>query len=494
MPLRVRISLIVVLAVVLYAGLDYCVQTLVVLPRFHELEREEARNDAQRAREALAREIVHLDTLVLDWSAWNETYRFVEDRNKDYVNDTLNEETLEADNLNLLYITDAGGGLVWGMTRCPELTVMESCAQWEALFPGLAGKLLHGDDPRASTAGVGLSTKGPMLLASRPILTSEQAGPVRGTLVMGRLLDEEAVTGIAEQTRTELAVKTADGADAPVAPPGEVFAVQEDKDVLVVRSAVNGIDGSAALLLETTVPREISRKGREASRLAVASLLFAGVLLLVLMLAMLQRTIIGPIVRLTGTVSELVRNPGMPPDRLRLGRKDEIGVLAAEFERSLRDIQKRDRMLASMAESSDALLRTPDLEATIPQVLAGLGEAAGVDGMHLLTCREEGARARSAAGADGRGRRASARATPRSTRRTGRRCRGSSGRTPRRAGCSRRTRPAWGSCWAGCRIAPRPSWRRWPSMAGSGASSCSPARSRGRGRKSAPPSGRRQRA
>ena len=93
MPLRVRISLIVVPAVVLYAGLDYCVQTLVVLPRFHELGREEARNDAQLAREALSREIVHLDTLVLDWSAWNETYRFVEDRNKDYVNDNLNEET-----------------------------------------------------------------------------------------------------------------------------------------------------------------------------------------------------------------------------------------------------------------------------------------------------------------------------------------------------------------------------------------------------------------
>ena len=56
---------------------------------------------------------------------------------------------------------------------------------------------------------------GPMLIASRPILTSEEQGPINGALIMGRYLDLTEVERLAEVTQLSLTVHRSNRTDLP---------------------------------------------------------------------------------------------------------------------------------------------------------------------------------------------------------------------------------------------------------------------------------------
>ncbi|RMF86757.1 MAG: hypothetical protein D6736_14375 [Nitrospinota bacterium] len=174
MSLRVRILAILCLVVVLYAVLDYSIQRFVIFPSFTALEREEAQKDLERSVEALQREIYHLSLLCNDWAAWDDTYAFVQDRNPAYIESNLVLSSFTDNNLNLIYIVDTQGQVVWGEIR--DLETEETIQVQE--FPSQAfppsHPLLQHRDVESAINGVLLTEKGPMLVASRPIVTSDE--------------------------------------------------------------------------------------------------------------------------------------------------------------------------------------------------------------------------------------------------------------------------------------------------------------------------------
>ena len=104
MSLSKMVGLMLVLAMAASAALSYVAQRHVFLPRFLELEREEALKDLNRCVESLEREMYHLDVVCADWAAWDDTYEFVEEANAEYVASNLVMATFIDNKLNLIYI------------------------------------------------------------------------------------------------------------------------------------------------------------------------------------------------------------------------------------------------------------------------------------------------------------------------------------------------------------------------------------------------------
>ena len=201
MSLRSKISLILLVVVALYAALDYGIQRLVVFPSFIALEQHEAKKDLERCFEALRRESYHLDTFNHDWAAWDDTYEFVRNRSTEYISSNLVAQTFIDNNLNLIYVCDEGGRVVWGQIRNVDtwhrLLLKEFPA--ESLPP--TNPLLSHDNVHSAIAGVLSTEYKPMLVSSRPIVTTNNEGPIRGTLIMGRFLTGDSVQTLVEQTR-----------------------------------------------------------------------------------------------------------------------------------------------------------------------------------------------------------------------------------------------------------------------------------------------------
>lgn len=102
MSLKSKIILILFIVLVLYTCVEYLIQSFVIYPSFTKLEQDEAEKNMKRSLEALHREIHHLDLLCNDWATWDDTYRYVQDRNEAYREASLNSESFKISNLNLI--------------------------------------------------------------------------------------------------------------------------------------------------------------------------------------------------------------------------------------------------------------------------------------------------------------------------------------------------------------------------------------------------------
>ena len=366
--LRAQIVITVSAVVLGYAALDHAIQRRTLGPNFAALERQEAEEDLGRVVGAIDREVEHLDMRCRDWATWDDTYRFVEQPFEDYVRSNLVQQSFIDGNVNLIFICDADGKVVWGNAYDLETLSELDFAHLpkEQLVPN-HDLLVHTNAPRGNpdlnpghswegyARGLILTEHGPLLVSSRPILTSEGSGPVRGTVIMGRLVDSSLVDSLSERTavrfdRWSLGLEPLPAAEQAVL--DEVTSAIEP----VVREAsteslhVYGIypdmTSNAAVLLRANVDRAISARGATAVRYALISTMSAGVLLLLVLLAVLQRTVLSPIEQLTKHAVEIGRTDDVEV-RLDLHREDEIGILAREF----------DSMLGKLLHSRAAVVK-----------------------------------------------------------------------------------------------------------------------------------------
>lgn len=380
MSLRAKVILLLLGVFFVSMIAEIAVQRLAVFPSFVELEREEALKDLERCSEALEREIEHLMVFTGDWAAWDDTYDYAQDRNADYEEANLLEETFEGGDLNLIYIVNNDGEVVWGAAYdLPSLEPVE--LDW---FPAASFStdhpLLQFDSLEDELSGLLMTDHGPLLVASHPILTSEDRGPIRGAFVMGRFLTDDAVADLAEQTQVnfrlwpidsesmEAADRTAIGGISAETP---VIIEQVSDAQLVVYSTFADILGEPALLMRVNVPRDISRRGGGAMLFASVSLIAASLCVLLALMVLLQRVVIGPIVRLTshataiGESGDLSLSTGME-------RSDEIGLLAVEFDNMTRKLEQSRTQLVDLSRQAGMSEVATGVLHNIGNVLTGM--------------------------------------------------------------------------------------------------------------------------
>ena len=106
--------MLILLGVFVLCGIaEYAIHRLIIYPSFLALERKEAQKDLERSVQALQREIHHLDLLAHDWSAWDDTYKFVNKPFEDHEGSRPILSSFLENNVNLIYIFDTDGRVIW---------------------------------------------------------------------------------------------------------------------------------------------------------------------------------------------------------------------------------------------------------------------------------------------------------------------------------------------------------------------------------------------
>lgn len=234
MSVQSKVISLIFLVFAAYGVLDYGVQRLFVLPSFQALEREEAQRNMDRAVQAIQREAQHLAVSATDWATWDDTYQFVQDRNEAYREANLNLEALKSLKINVLNIVDTAGQIVWG--KAYDLHSEEELA-----LPELPGDRWPADHPLVALAGIDsevkgllLTARGPLLVAAKPVVTTNREGPVRGAVILGRFLDNAE---IARQTEVRLAFSILDGRPLAAEETAAVAALGDTGSTLIRASA-----------------------------------------------------------------------------------------------------------------------------------------------------------------------------------------------------------------------------------------------------------------
>jgi len=373
LKLNTKLQAILVSLTVLSVCLAYGFEQYAVYPSFQALERQRAERDVRRCANALLREVHHLDVLATDWATWDDSYRFVKetegavDAALEFRESNLVDSTFTENSLFLLAFYDLEGELIWGRAFDPDRETPVGLPRFVEPPLGVAHPFRQGPDgktalePPAALAGIHPTEYGPAVFACRPILNSEGEGPVRGRLVMARLLDDPVLAGLREQTQVEFEL---DPWSAPVSapPPGEAQGHQPELVDVDERSisgslVLDDLTGSPSLVLKAKIPRDITLQGKRAGQVAFVTMLLicAAVLLAIWVLAYFIVT--RPLLRLTDHVKRLNSGQDLGA-RIGLDRGDEIGDLALEFDdmvaRMQADSEARNQALENLAQAKRA--------------------------------------------------------------------------------------------------------------------------------------------
>jgi len=281
------------LLVSIYSVANYFIIKQIVSPRHLQIERNLALQETERFTQALLREGEGLETIAHDWSAWNDTYDFVQTPNKEYITSNLPDTTLTNGGFNLLAFFRLDGSIIW--SRLIDLETGADITIEELPPSGLPydHPLLHHPDVESASNGLMHTTYGPLMIASHPVVTSDNTGPIVGTLMFGRFLTERLMTKLEVQTKVNCRIIDLDAKNTLSRLPIQVSSLlsintplsfHETRNTIFVYSLLRTFQGKPEWLLEVRADRLITAHSKEILRYVLYSNIAMGVITLFLFL------------------------------------------------------------------------------------------------------------------------------------------------------------------------------------------------------------------
>jgi len=344
---------------ILFASLNFGVHYYIVLPGFKELERVEALKDMDRCIRAIKQEIGNLDILCHDWAAWDDLYEFMDSPSPGFVDANLNLDTMVNSRLNLVCITDIQDKVFlcqeWDLLK-KEKTVLNLIPEKLRFLSKALASMDRGKLSQVKISGIYSSARGPMAVSIRPVITSENKGPVRGGLILGRLLDgsfighlskqvevDFRIFAMEDQTLTEEERQIAERLDMEGAPIIE----KVDSDHLLIYSKVSEMGGGEGFLIRADIPRHIMEKGVATFAYSLIIISVLGIFMAFLVVFLLRKIVVSPIMVLTDHVLKIA-NTGDLSFRIFFPQKDEIGMLGKEVNRLVSHMESQTAELAGV--------------------------------------------------------------------------------------------------------------------------------------------------
>lgn len=324
-PLQNKVSLTLVLLIAAFTAVSYAVLQSVIAPAFDELESAAAKSDLHRAEAALRNDIENLEAITADWGPWDDMYAYTTGHYRGFERSNLNRPTLVNLGLDLLVVYAAEGRFLWGQYLDDEKAIqiggLEALISSERDVQALAVRDLSSD----RRAGFVQSQLGPMIVSSRAILRSDETGPIGGAVVMGQFLNETHLEKHRERTDVDINLGLAEAAAATA------DSFEMHPNIITAAKTLLDIDGRPFLVLQTRTPRDISNLGSHTINVAMLFLVVAGALVCGFISFTLRHTILRPIEQLSAYIDE-IRSSGDLSRQLSMPRRDEIGVLATQFD------------------------------------------------------------------------------------------------------------------------------------------------------------------
>ncbi len=180
--------------VALFIVVLYVVLHTVVVRSFVELESQNTSRNVERVLDAMAEQETSISAKASDWSAWDDAYEFMQDGNARFIRSNFALSAFTGINLNLIAYVHNSGEIAYARWYYPGSDRMAPLPAEVRQVIDLGSPLTTHRDVHSSVRGIVMLKQGPMLVASRPVVTSNEEGPVRGSLIFGQLFGPEQVT------------------------------------------------------------------------------------------------------------------------------------------------------------------------------------------------------------------------------------------------------------------------------------------------------------
>jgi len=206
MKLRLRIPLLLGITIFLMSAGFYIFVSQALLVETASLERIDIERDIQRVSSSLQGEIDGIMDNNADYATWDAAYQYVHDRNETFLKENFEGASFVNLKLNVVAVFDDKNELIYHRGYDWQNDIVAQLPDnFFSTFSQYPDLLEFHDITKGRWDIIDIDGE-PMLVTTRPILTTEQEGPIGGTLLMGRWLDETTVEDISHLTQLDLSI------------------------------------------------------------------------------------------------------------------------------------------------------------------------------------------------------------------------------------------------------------------------------------------------
>lgn len=318
---------------------------LVLLPlqvflrnSYLSMEEEFLNRNIARAKNEIESMMATLNSTASDYAAWNDTYQFVVAPDTQYP-ENFGDATMLNSRLNLVLLLDRSNRVIF--SRAFDLQ-----AAREVPVPELFDAAAFQRDntlPQISASDTAIRfvmlPDGPMLIAAHAILPTNKNGASRGTLIMGRYLDEAQTKPISEAIRVPVSIHRVDGTQLPddVATAHTQLSSGRDRfyqplsnTILAGYVQLPDIYNRPGFVLRVAMNRDIYVQGQTSIRYFTASLLVASLVFGLVMLVLIERIVLSRLTWLNSNVSKVGASTTLS-SRVPVQGNDELSDLASSI-------------------------------------------------------------------------------------------------------------------------------------------------------------------
>jgi PAS domain S-box-containing protein len=332
------------------------------LSNFLGLEHTDTLENVERVENAVSTQQGYLDYSVRDWACWDQTYRFIDDRNQEFIKVNVQNQTLAGIKVNVMVFVNNSGSIVYA--KSVDIDSEEERPLPQKLVRLIENGTLLTKKENDTISGFVLLDENPMFIACHPILTTQYTGPVKGTLIFGRYLDDNILNYFKEVTRSSLLIYRVDRTMPPNIP--EKFKNFSEYSPTPVIEPLNeeriagyfelrDVSNKPALVMRADFPRDLYSHGEKTLTYMYLFLLLTGLMTGAGVKFALDKLFVSRLVGIDNFVTK-VRSEKDLSKRLALENSDELYRLSKEINGMLNEIDLAEQELKEQEREKKVLL------------------------------------------------------------------------------------------------------------------------------------------
>jgi PAS domain S-box-containing protein len=316
-----------------------------------------------------------------DWAKWDDAYSFMSGNNPDFISNNLPSNIFLRLHLNLIMFVDNNGKIIYGkaydLDKEQYIDLPKNLTNFTTDSP-----ILQHSDIEGSNGIINLA-EGPMIIISKPVVTSHEQGPVKGTLIMGRSITSGELGTLVNIPNNTL---SAVGYDDPNKPSdfSRALSSLNDSNPWIVQvlgpnsiaaySVIDDIYGNPSLIIKSEMSRSLYNSYLNSVLYFIVSLLLVGIVFVAINLYMLDKNVLHRLDRIVDEI-KVIGKKGDLRRRVTVSGNDELSDLALSIngtfialQRSERDLEDSERKYRNIFENTGTAMLITDDDMTISLV------------------------------------------------------------------------------------------------------------------------------
>ena len=348
---------------------------VIIQNSFSRIENQNGQENLNLIVNNLKGKINDLDTKVMDWAFWDDTYNYALQKDPEFTEANLQPSVLNDLNIDFVIIYDVKGQVIFSesvdtRSGMPTLSHLSFAPIFSPLR--LASPLKSSSD---SYSGIAVADNNKFALFSmRPILTSNYQGPPAGTLVFGQYINTTRLGYISQESHLIIDILPLDSSRLTSSIYSPLFLPNKDLDSSYLQYSSIFIDildeeqieslvtlkdwqGHPAFILGVINDRKIHQEGNLISFLVILFLAILGIVQSLVIMFFLEKSFLSRLIHISTGIKKIgaERNfSGRVNDPANDEGEDEINSLSANINLTLAYLEEAQQNVIEQKEELES--------------------------------------------------------------------------------------------------------------------------------------------